>query len=107
MWRRPAGQSGPRALAGGCRSRRGGGAPAPSTGSGRRGPAGGRPAWLEAGIGTPVPVGRAMPNTPALVGAGAAAIAAGSAAGDNDLAWAEEILRAVGAVVRVPESLLG
>jgi pyrroline-5-carboxylate reductase len=47
-----------------------------------------------------------MPNTPALVGAGAAAIAAGENAGAADLDWAEEILSAVGTVVRVPESLL-
>jgi pyrroline-5-carboxylate reductase len=46
---------------------------------------------------------RAMPNTPALVGAGAAAICAGATAGDDDLAWAEEVLGAVGVVVRVPE----
>jgi pyrroline-5-carboxylate reductase len=49
---------------------------------------------------------RAMPNTPALVGAGAAAIAPGAHAGEDDLAWAEGILGAVGDVVRVPESLL-
>jgi pyrroline-5-carboxylate reductase len=49
---------------------------------------------------------RAMPNTPALVGAGAAAISPGAAAGEDDLAWAEEILGAVGVVVRVPEKLL-
>ena len=53
-----------------------------------------------------VRVVRAMPNTPALVGAGAAAIAPGAAASEDDLAWAEEILRAVGTVVRVPESAL-
>jgi len=47
-----------------------------------------------------------MPNTPALIGAGAAAIAAGSKATDADLAWAEEILGAVGTVVRLPEALL-
>ncbi len=52
------------------------------------------------------PVVRAMPNTPALVGAGAAAIAAGTHAGATDLAWAEEVLGAVGIVVRVPEHLL-
>jgi pyrroline-5-carboxylate reductase len=46
-----------------------------------------------------------MPNTPALVGAGAAAISPGSHAGDEDLAWAEQILGAVGVVVRVPEKL--
>jgi pyrroline-5-carboxylate reductase len=58
--------------------------------------------WLGAGI----PVVRAMPNTPALVGAGAAAIAPGTDAGEAELAWATEILGAVGTVVTVPESLL-
>jgi pyrroline-5-carboxylate reductase len=53
-----------------------------------------------------LPVVRAMPNTPALVGRGASAIAKGSAAGDDELAWAEGVLGAVGQVVRVPESLL-
>lgn len=53
-----------------------------------------------------VPVVRAMPNTPALVGAGAAAIAPGTSAGEADLVWAESILGAVGIVVRVPEQLL-
>ena len=46
---------------------------------------------------------RAMPNTPALVGAGAAAICAGSTATEEDLAWAEEVLGSVGVVVRVAE----
>lgn len=46
---------------------------------------------------------RSMPNTPSLVGQGAAAIAGGSRAGDEDLAWAERVLGAVGTVVRVPE----
>jgi pyrroline-5-carboxylate reductase len=63
-------------------------------------------AALEAALGAGVPVVRAMPNTPALVGAGAAAIAGGSAAGPDDLDWAEGLLRAVGTVVRVPEHLL-
>lgn len=58
--------------------------------------------WLPGGT----PVIRAMPNTPALVGAGASAIAAGSAAKDDDLAWADEVLSAVGVVVRLPEHLL-
>jgi pyrroline-5-carboxylate reductase len=47
-----------------------------------------------------------MPNTPALVGQGASAIAPGTAADDDDLVWAENILGAVGQVVRVPEKLL-
>lgn len=61
---------------------------------------------LESWLGKGAAVIRAMPNTPALVGAGAAAIAAGAAAGEADLAWAEEILSAVGKVERVPERLL-
>ena len=61
---------------------------------------------LEGWLGDEVRVIRAMPNTPALVGAGAAAIAPGAAATEEDLAWAESILAAVGTVVRVPESLL-
>jgi pyrroline-5-carboxylate reductase len=61
---------------------------------------------LEACLPPGTPVVRAMPNTPALVGAGAAAVAAGRAADESDLAWAEEILGAVGRVVRVDEALL-
>jgi pyrroline-5-carboxylate reductase len=49
---------------------------------------------------------RAMPNTPALVGAGAAGLAGGPAATEDDLAWAETVLAAVGLVVRVPEASL-
>jgi pyrroline-5-carboxylate reductase len=63
-------------------------------------------ARIEWATGADIPVVRAMPNTPALVGAGAAAIAPGGAAGDDDLAWAESILGAVGTVVRVSEPLL-
>ena len=63
-------------------------------------------ASLEQWLGNGVPVVRAMPNTAALVGAGAAAIAAGTWAGDDELAWAESILGAVGIVQRVSEPLL-
>jgi pyrroline-5-carboxylate reductase len=63
-------------------------------------------AALEAHLPPGTPVVRAMPNTPALVGSGAAAIAAGSHAGEEDLAWAQGILDAVGTVVRVPEEQL-
>jgi pyrroline-5-carboxylate reductase len=58
---------------------------------------------IERAAGARVRVVRAMPNTPALVRAGAAAICPGSAAGEDDMAWAEEVLGAVGVVVRVPE----
>ena len=54
--------------------------------------------------GGPVRVLRAMPNTPAQVGEGAAAICAGSSAGAGDLDWAESILASVGKVVRVEEA---
>ncbi len=63
-------------------------------------------ATLESALPAGTAVVRAMPNTPALVGAGAAAIAPGTSAGDDDLAWAESVLGAVGTVVRVPEHLL-
>src|SRR5881398_752837 len=63
-------------------------------------------AKLERWLGDGTPVVRAMPNTPALVGAGAAAIAPGTWAGDADLAWAAEVLGAVGVVQRVTEPLL-
>jgi pyrroline-5-carboxylate reductase len=63
-------------------------------------------AALEAALPDGTAVVRAMPNTPALVGRGAAAVAAGTHATDADLDWAEEILGAVGLVVRVPETQL-
>lgn len=49
------------------------------------------------------PVVRVMPNTPALIGAGASAIAPGAAAGEEHLALVERMLAATGLVVRVGE----
>jgi len=46
---------------------------------------------------------RCMPNTPALVGQGASAVAAGTRADSEDLDWARDILSAVGIVVTVDE----
>lgn len=63
-------------------------------------------AALEADLASGSRVVRAMPNTAALVGVGAAAIAPGSSATEDDLAWAEELLGSVGTVVRVKESML-
>jgi pyrroline-5-carboxylate reductase len=60
---------------------------------------------LEAALGGEPAVVRAMPNTPALVGAGVTAISGGSFATSQDLAWAEDVLSAVGTVVRLPERL--
>ena len=58
------------------------------------------------GLGVGMPTIRAMPNTPALVGQGAAAIAGNAAASEDDMVWAESILGAVGSVVRTTEGLL-
>jgi pyrroline-5-carboxylate reductase len=52
------------------------------------------------------PVVRAMPNTAALVGMGAAGIAAGTNATEGDLELAEKVLGSVGIVVRVSEHQL-
>jgi pyrroline-5-carboxylate reductase len=60
-------------------------------------------ASIEAVVGA-IPVVRAMPNTPALLGAGVTAIAAGRHAREIDLDDAEASLRPVGTVVRVEES---
>ena len=50
------------------------------------------------------PVIRAMPNTPATVGSGMTAIAAGTQAQEQHLNQAQQIFNAVGEVVKVPES---
>lgn len=52
------------------------------------------------------PVVRVMPNTPALVDEGMSALSAGSFATPEHLARAEEILRAVGKAVVVPEKYM-
>lgn len=52
------------------------------------------------------PIVRAMPNTPATIGVGMTAIAAGSRTLDEHTELAEHIFEAVGQVVRVPESLM-
>jgi pyrroline-5-carboxylate reductase len=52
------------------------------------------------------PVVRAMPNTPAVLRCGAAAIAGGTHATEPHLQTAERLLGAVGTVVRVPEKLM-
>jgi pyrroline-5-carboxylate reductase len=49
---------------------------------------------------------RAMPNTPAQVGAGVTAIASGQHVKSEQLALAKTVLSAVGSVVEVPESMM-
>lgn len=63
-------------------------------------------AALQSAAGPGVAVVRSMPNTPALVGEGAAGVCGGTGTTDDDLAWAEAILGAVGTTVRVPEAQL-
>lgn len=61
---------------------------------------------IERMVADSVHVVRAMPNTPALVGAGATAISAGKHAGAEDLATAKAIFEAVGITVVLDESHL-
>ncbi len=61
---------------------------------------------LQSACGDGVAVIRSIPNTPALLGKGAAAMSGGLFATDSDLDWAEGILSAVGTVARVSEPLL-
>ena len=61
---------------------------------------------LEAAVPDGVRVIRAMPNTPALVGAGATAISPGKHASEADLATARALFDAVGITVELDESHL-
>jgi len=63
-------------------------------------------ATLRRWLGSGARVVRAMPNTPALIGAGITALADGTGASAEDLERAEVVLTSVGDVVRVPEHLL-
>jgi len=49
---------------------------------------------------------RVMPNTPMLVGAGAAALCKGPGATDEDLSWTEKLFASSGKTVRVDEPLI-
>jgi pyrroline-5-carboxylate reductase len=63
-------------------------------------------AQIEAGLGQGIRVVRVMPNMPALIGEGAAALAPGAFATPDDLALAREIFTAVGITVEVKEALM-
>lgn len=63
-------------------------------------------AAIERRLGREARVVRVMPNTPALVGAGATALAAGASATADDLALARRIFDAVGATVVLEEAAL-
>jgi pyrroline-5-carboxylate reductase len=63
-------------------------------------------ATIRAALGKEARIIRVMPNTPALVLQGAAAIARGTGLGPDDLAIAEEIFGAVGRAVVLDEELM-
>jgi pyrroline-5-carboxylate reductase len=60
--------------------------------------------FIERRLGVEVPVIRVMSNTPVLVDQAMSVISAGAYAGPEHLARAEELLRPVGEVLRIPES---
>jgi pyrroline-5-carboxylate reductase len=59
---------------------------------------------IEQRLSAEVPVVRVMSNTPVLVDQAMSVISAGAYAGEDHLARAEELLRPVGKVLRIPES---
>lgn len=61
---------------------------------------------LQACFADQIPVIRAIPNTPCLVGEGATALSAGQYADDENMEKARTIFAAAGRVVDVPENLL-
>ena len=63
-------------------------------------------AFIQARLGADVRVARVMPNTPALVGAGAAGVTTSANCTPRDAGIAGTIFEAVGAAVTVPESAM-
>ena len=63
-------------------------------------------AYIQAALGEDCHVARVMPNTPALVGAGAAGFALSPSCTDDDAATAQAIFEAVGIAERLPETAL-
>lgn len=61
--------------------------------------------FIEERLAEGTPVVRVMPNTPVLVDEGMCVISAGSHADEEHLARTEEMLRPVGKVARIPETL--
>lgn len=62
--------------------------------------------FIEKALGKEVSVVRVMPNTPALVKTGASGLSPGKYAGEQEEAIAEQMMRRVGIVVKVPEEML-
>jgi len=63
-------------------------------------------ASLREALGPDIAVLRAMPNTPAVVGAGASAISGAPGVAPDDVAWGRSLLEAVGVVVELDETKL-
>ena len=61
-------------------------------------------AFIEGAVGAGMAVIRVMPNTPALIGKGAAAISAGSSVTSDQMKFANDILASSSEVVTVPEN---
>lgn len=59
---------------------------------------------IESRFSDPIPVIRAMPNTPALINSAVSGVCMGSNSTNEDLDWAKEILNVIGEVVPVEES---
>jgi pyrroline-5-carboxylate reductase len=62
--------------------------------------------YIERIVGKDVPVVRAMPNMPAVIGKAMTALCPGSAASKEDMKLAKEIFSAVGDVIEVEEKLM-
>jgi len=63
-------------------------------------------ALMQKWLGAAHPMGRVMPNTPALVGAGVSGLFAGDEVSEDQRQLAESLLRAVGSVIWVDEEAL-
>jgi pyrroline-5-carboxylate reductase len=63
-------------------------------------------AYIEQIVGKDIPVIRAMPNMPAIIGEGISSLSRGSSAGPGDMAVAKEIFSKIGDVVEVDEKLM-
>lgn len=62
--------------------------------------------FIEENLGSKNPVIRVMPNTPALIGKGVSAIAAGTYANEEHLEISNEIFASTGLVIQIPEDKL-
>jgi pyrroline-5-carboxylate reductase len=62
--------------------------------------------YLEAALGAGAKIVRAMPNTPAMAGAGMTALAASEAVTDDDFAAVKNVFEAFGKAARVDENLM-